>query len=100
MYEIRQSPEFVDWIDSLDMATANRIVMVLLRMSAGNWGDYKPLPGAFGVFERRLMGRGPGIRLYFCRQGNNVIMLLTGGDKSSQQRRDVARAQRLRERYL
>jgi putative addiction module killer protein len=100
MYEVLRTPEFDQWLDDLDLVTANRVVLVLLRMAAGNWGDYKPLPGVPGIFERRLMGRGPGIRLYFCRQSSNTIMMPTAGDKSTQQRRDIARAQRLRERYL
>ena len=98
MYEIQQMPEFSEWLDGLDYRTGDYIVSVLERMARGNWGDYKPLAGAPGVFERRLMSGGPGIRLYFCRQGASLVMFLTGGVKASQ-RSDTARARRLRERY-
>ena len=99
MYEIPQTPEFSEWLDGLDPTATNRILGVLDRMAQGNWGDYKPVAGAPGIFERRLMGRGPGIRLYFCRQGGNPMLFLTGGDKASQQRSDIAQARRPRERY-
>ncbi len=99
MYEILQTPEFSEWLDGLDPTATNRILGVLDRMAQGNWGDYKPVAGTPGVFERRLMGRGPGIRLYFCRQGGDLVLFLTGGDKASQQRSDIAQARRLRERY-
>ena len=99
MYEIRQMPEFSEWLDGLDSTTRDQIVSVLERMAQGNLGDYKPIAGAPGVFERRLTGKGPGFRLYFCRQGANLVMFLTGGVKASQQRSDIARARRLRERY-
>ena len=97
MYEIRRTPEFDEWAASLDTAVLRRVDSAIRQMSQGNWGDYKPLPNAPGIFERRLTGRGPGIRLYFCRQGMNTVLLLTGGDKASQQRRDIGLARRLRE---
>ena len=100
MYEIQRTLEFDEWVRTLDTATARRVNSALYRMSEGNWGDYKPLPNSPGIFERRLKGKGPGIRLYFCRQGANVVWLLTGGDKASQQRRDIAQSQRLRDQYL
>ena len=99
MYDILQTPEFGEWFDGLDPSTTDRILQVLYRMAQANWGDCKPVAGAPGVFERRLMGTGPGLRLYFCRQGSNLILFLTGGDKSLQQRSDIAQARRLRELY-
>ena len=99
MYEILQTPEFSEWLDGLDSRTRGQILIVPNRMARGSWGDYKPIAGAPGVFERRLTGRGPGIRLYFCRQGANLVMFLTGEVKDSQ-RSDIARARRLRERYV
>ena len=100
MYNVLLTPEFIKWMDALDSVTADRISSVLDRMAEGNWGDYKTLSGVHGIFERRLMGKGPGIRLYFCRQGSNTVVMLTAGDKATQQRGDIARARRLRERYL
>ena len=99
MYQLLLTPDFREWLDSLDAVVASRVLVVLDRMAEGNWGDYKPLPGTPVVFERRLMGRGPGIRLYFYRQGNDTLVMLTGGDKATQQRRDIRRARRLRETY-
>lgn len=99
MYEIQQTPEFSRWLGRLDSTISDQILQVLDRMARGNWGDYKPVAGAPGVFERRLMGTGPGIRLYFCRQGRKQVLFLIGGDKASQQRSDIGQARRLRERY-
>ena len=100
MYDVLLTPEFIEWMDALDAVTADRVSSVLDRMAEGNWGDCKILSGVGGIFERRLMGKGPGIRLYFCRQGSNAVMILTAGDKATQQRGDIARARRLRERYV
>ena len=99
MYEIRRTTEFNEWLSSLDPAAIRRVASVLSRMVDGNWGDYKPLAGVSGVFERRLTGKGVGIRLYFCRRGSNVVVMLIGGDKAGQQRGDVLRARRLRDDY-
>ena len=100
MYEIRRTPEFNEWLNGLDPAMIRHVAAALSRMAQGNWGDYKPLAGVPGIFERRLTRRGPGIRLYFCRIGRNTVMMLVGGDKADQQRRDIARARRLRDDYV
>ena len=84
MYEVLQTPEFSEWLDELDATTADRVLSVLDRVAQGNWGDYKPVAGAPGILERRLMGRGPGIRLYFCRLSANSVVFLIGGDKATQ----------------
>lgn len=60
-------------------------------MQIGNSGDVKAVGD--GVFEMRI-DYGPGYRLYFVRRGHSVVVLLAGGDKSSQ-RRDIAAARRL-----
>ena len=60
----------------------------MLRFSTGNLGDHKSLGG--GVWEARVMF-GPGYRLYFGQDGPRVILLLVGGDKSSQSR-DIRKA--------
>jgi putative addiction module killer protein len=61
--------------------TRNRIRSRLTRVELGNFGDYKALGG--GLFELRLQF-GPGYRIYFGTVNNSVILLLGGGDKSSQ----------------
>jgi putative addiction module killer protein len=89
MFELRRTAEFLSWFQGLrDRAAAQRIVVRLERMARGNLGDVKPV--GEGVSEARIKA-GPGYRLYFVRRGEVVIVLLCGGDKSSQDR-DIARA--------
>lgn len=68
--------------------------MRLRRLSLGNPGDAKPVGG--GVWEIRI-DCGPGYRLYFTWRGDLAVLLLAGGDKSTQQR-DIRRAQVLARR--
>lgn len=87
--EVRQTAEFHDWLASLhDLRGRARILDRLLRVADGNFGDTKPVGD--GVSELR-MPFGPGYRVYFKRAEQAVILLLAGGDKSSQ-RRDIAKA--------
>jgi len=71
-----------------------RILARIERMACGNLGDCKVLGD---VMEARVHA-GPGYRIYFIREGDAVIVLLCGGDKSSQQR-DITRARKLAERW-
>ena len=75
-----QAP-FELWLDRLDPAASIRVVQALARMESGNFGDSKSLGG--GVFERRIHF-GPGLRAYFGRDGNQVIIQLAGGTKRTQ----------------
>ena len=80
---------FSNWFENLqDPRTQQRIDARLARIRLGNLGDTKPVGD--GVHELRL-DFGPGYRIYFGQQGHTVIILLCGGDKSTQQR-DVKRA--------
>lgn len=63
------------------------------RLSLGNPGEVKSVGG--GVYEMKI-DLGPGYRLYFTRIGTSVVLLLVGGDKSSQ-RMDIEKARRLAE---
>jgi putative addiction module killer protein len=74
--------------DLRDLKAKARIVIRLDRVAEGNFGDAKPV--GEGVSELRI-DTGPGYRVYFARFGRTVVMLLCGGDKSSQDR-DVAKA--------
>ena len=92
MFSVRQTEEFVTWLDALkDKRSQIRIVARLRQAEAGNLGDWRPLAGELAEMRVHF---GPGYRLYFVRRGPFIIVLLNGGDKSSQ-RRDIARALRL-----
>ncbi len=92
MIDIRQTDEFTKWFSDLrDRAAKVRITDRLLRVSGGNPGDYKSL--GENLFELRLT-YGSGYRIYFTRQGNEIILLLIGGDKSKQIR-DIKKAREI-----
>lgn len=78
-----------EWLDTLDTSPRARIQARVLRFSTGNLGDHKSV-GA-GVWEARVMF-GAGYRIYFGKDGHQVVLLLLGGDKSTQTA-DIARAQ-------
>lgn len=80
---------FREWLSALDVATGARIQARVQRFETGNLGDHRSVGG--GVLEARVMF-GPGYRIYFGRHGRNLIVLMLGGDKSSQVR-DIQRAQ-------
>ena len=79
---------FEDWFQSLDAGIAARIRTAVARMELGNLGDHKSVGG--GVWEHRLHF-GKGHRIYFGRDGDELIVLLMGGSKSRQQS-DIAKA--------
>ena len=80
---------FADWLRALDVATRARIQARVLRFEGCNLGDHKSVGG--GVLEARV-NFGPGYRVYFALEGSVAVLLLVGGDKSSQQR-DIRNAQ-------
>lgn len=87
--EIRQTEHYARWFASLrDRMTRARIDIRIRRMSLGNLGDVKPV--GEGVSELRI-DHGPGYRIYFVQRGAQLVVLLAGGDKSSQSR-DIATA--------
>jgi putative addiction module killer protein len=89
MIELFKSATFDAWFDDLRDANAKaRIAVRIRRLSLGNPGDAKPVGD--GVSEMRI-DYGPGYRVYFVRRGAFVAILLSGGDKSSQDR-DIAAA--------
>ena len=92
MFTIRQTQEFQDWLDALkDMRGQVRIAARLRLAEAGNLGDWKSVGNE--VSEMRI-AFGPGYRLYFTRRESILIVMLAGGDKSTQVR-DIKRAQRI-----
>ncbi|VWX37122.1 conserved hypothetical protein [Limnobacter sp. 130] len=83
MIEIRKTATYANWLDSLrDISARARIQVRIERLAAGNAGDVKPVGG--GVSELRI-NFGPGYRVYFTKRGQKLIILLAGGDKSTQQ---------------
>jgi putative addiction module killer protein len=92
MFEVRQTEEFMKWRSGLkDKTTQRRIAARIDRLEFGNFGDTKVVGG--GVVELRL-DFGPGYRVYFVRRGDTIVVLLCGGDKTSQQR-DINRAKEM-----
>ena len=92
MFTVRQTEEFVAWLDGLkDRRAQIRIVARLRQIEAGNLGDWQPLEG--GISELRV-DVGPGYRLYFTRRGRIIVVILNAGDKSTQ-KRDIRRAMKL-----
>jgi putative addiction module killer protein len=82
-FEIRQLPEFDDWLSHLkDGMTRRRLVRRLERAEQGNLGDIKPVGDS--VWEMREFF-GPGWRMYYIQKGQMLIVMLGGGDKSTQQ---------------
>ena len=92
MIEIRKTEFFARWLDDLrDLRARARIQVRIERLAAGNPGDVRPV--SEGVSELRI-DYGPGYRVYFKRNGRELIILLVGGDKSSQAK-DIKAALRL-----
>jgi putative addiction module killer protein len=92
MIEIRKTDFFAKWLDGLqDIRARARILVRIERLAAGNPGDVKAV--GEGVSEMRI-NYGPGYRVYFKKMGQKVVLLLAGGDKSSQSK-DIKTALRL-----
>ena len=92
MVEIRQTEIFRDWLDGLkDRRAKARIQARIDRVELGNFGDVAPV--GEGVSELRIF-YGPGYRIYFMQRGPVVVILLSGGDKSTQ-KSDIARAKEI-----
>jgi putative addiction module killer protein len=92
MIEVRQRPEFSNWLHRLKDANAvARIVGRIRRMEQGNLGDVRGVGGS--VMEMRV-DYGPGYRVYYTSRGPANVLLLCGGDKRTQAR-DIRRAQEL-----
>lgn len=82
MLQIRKTDAYAAWIDGLrDIKGRARILARIERLAAGNPGDVKPVGD--GVSELRI-DTGPGYRVYFTKRGREIVILLAGGDKSSQ----------------
>ena len=92
MVEVRQTEVFRDWLTKLrDKTTAAIIMRRIDRVRAGLFGDVKPV--GEGVSELRV-DHGHGYRVYFVKRGNALIVLLCGGNKTTQSR-DIKAAKKL-----
>jgi len=84
MIEVRQTEEYSEWFANLrDKQARARINVRIRRLSLGNPGDVKPV--GEGVSELRI-DHGPGYRVYFLQRDREVVILLAGGDKRTQQK--------------
>jgi len=79
--DIQLTEGFEEWLDTLDKPVRGRIVARLKKLQAELWGDRKSVGG--GVIELREQF-GPGYRIYVVERGGQVVVVLAGGDKSSQ----------------
>ena len=94
MAEVLQSGEFSGWLRRLKDANAvARIVGRIRRIEMGNPGDTRSV--GRGILEMRI-DYGPGYRIYYVHRGAQIVVLLCGGDKRTQQQ-DIKRAQKIAE---
>jgi len=91
MIEIRKTDIFVKWLGSLkDRRAKARILARIDRLEMGYFGDVRPV--GEGVSELRIF-YGPGYRVYFIQRQSVLVILLSGGDKQTQQM-DIAKAKK------
>ncbi len=82
MIEVRRTSEFDAWLRGLrDREARARILVRIDRLQLGLAGDVKPV--GYGVSELRI-DHGPGYRIYFVKRGEQLVILLAGGDKRTQ----------------
>ena len=92
MITVRETENFKNWIRGLKDRIAQSVITARIRrISGGNFGDSRPVGD--GVSELRI-DYGPGYRVYFTQRGREIVILLCGGDKSTQDR-DIKAAKRI-----
>ena len=92
----KQEP-FTDWLNNLrDVMGRKRIITRIARLQQGNYGDGEPV--GEGISELRMFF-GSGYRVYFGENGDDIVILLCGGDKSSQDK-DIQQAKIYWQEYL
>lgn len=96
-YEIETTPVFDKWLNKLkDKGTRYKIAVRLSRIEQGSFGDHKQLTEQ--LFELRFVVHG-GLRLYYTIRNAHIVILLTGGNKSGQDK-DIAKAQKILEELV
>lgn len=92
MYTIQKTDQFEKWFRKLkDIRAKARILVRIKKAEMGNLGDHRPVGQKISEMK---IDYGPGYRLYFTKKKDVIILLLTGGDKSSQSR-DIEKAQKI-----
>jgi putative addiction module killer protein len=92
MYDVEKTEEFDAWLLGLHDSKTRKVIAKRIRvMASGTLGETKPLDN--GLFEAKIR-YGPGYRLYFINKGKRIIVLLCGGDKSTQ-KRDIKKAKEM-----
>jgi putative addiction module killer protein len=93
---VEKTEDYKTWIDSLrDQSARSRVLVRVDRLIHGNPGEFRNLTE--GVSELKI-DFGPGYRVYFSKKGNTLLLLLAGGDKSSQAK-DIAKALELNRNF-
>jgi len=96
MYKVKESDLFSKWLVKLkDVQGKVAIIGRVKRVQAGNFGDHKSVGDK--VSELRIT-TGPGYRVYYTQQEDKIIVLLVGGDKSSQSK-DIEKAKEMAKEY-
>ena len=94
---VEKTDAYRKWLDALkDQAARARILVRVDRLIHGNPGDYRNLTQ--GVSELKI-DVGPGYRVYYAQRGDTLLLLIAGGDKSTQTK-DIARALELNQNYV
>jgi putative addiction module killer protein len=98
IYEtLNEEEPFTNWLNNLrDAIGRKRILARVARLEDGNYGDCEPV--GEGISELRMFF-GPGYRVYFGENGNDIVILLCGGDKDSQDK-DIQQAKAYWQEYL
>jgi putative addiction module killer protein len=92
MLTVRETEEFSRWLKALrDTKAKAKILVRIQRLATGNPGDVKPV--GEGISELRIH-HGAGYRIYYVQRGEELIILLCGGDKDSQDK-DIAKAKEI-----
>jgi len=82
MYTVKETPQFQDWLGGIrNLKTRIKLAARLVKARNGNLGDVKPVGD--GLYEMREHF-GPGWRMYYVKRGRVIIVMLGGGDKSTQ----------------
>ena len=87
---------FIEWIENLQLKDQERINNRIARIQSGNFGDTKSVGD--GVFELRFFF-GSGFRVYYAKRNDKIVIILSGGDKSSQDK-DIKKAKTLWNDYI